>query len=232
MKIRITAVGMVLIWSGLALASCTDATTPRTGPPVAPTDLVATATSASQIALEWQDNSTNEEVFAVERCTGVGCTTFVQIATLPPNTTSYQDQDLAGGKGYSYRVRACIESTGEYSSYSNTATDTTNVTPPAAPTNLVATATPESQIVLTWQDNSGNEDSFALERCSGTGCMGFALLARVGPNRTSYQDQDLTEGTSYSYRVQASAVGFHSRYSNTATAMASTGQPTRPPHAP
>jgi hypothetical protein len=45
--------------------------------------------------------------------------------------------------------------------------------PPAAPTNLVATAVSSSQINLTWTDNSNNETGFKIERCIGSGCTSF-----------------------------------------------------------
>ena len=228
MKTRIAA-GMSLVLSGLGLASCSETTNPRSGPPIAPTNLVATATSPSQIALTWRDNSTNEEVFKVERCAGTGCTAFIDIATLPANTTSFQDQGLTAGTSYTYRVRACKQSTDEYSIYSNTATHTTNVATPAAPTNLVATATSVSQIALTWHDNSDNEDGFALERCTGVGCTGFTQLAIIAANATSYKDPGRMAGTSYSYRMRASNAGAYSSYSNTATA---TIDVTQPPAAP
>src|SRR5688572_21538546 len=39
------------------------------------------------------------------------------------------------------------------------------VTPPAAPISLSAAAASPMQINLSWTDNSGNEDGFAIERC-------------------------------------------------------------------
>src|SRR4030095_9733264 len=40
--------------------------------------------------------------------------------------------------------------------------------PPAAPSNLGATATTFSDIMLSWTDNSSDEDGFAVERCVGS----------------------------------------------------------------
>ena len=54
-----------------------------------------------------------------------------------------------------------------------------STTPPAAPTNLAATAVSSSQINLTWTDNDNNEQGFKIERCTGVGCSDFAQIATV-----------------------------------------------------
>jgi Fibronectin type III domain len=80
--------------------------------------LTATAVSSSEIDLSWTDNSDNETEFKVERSTDAGIT-FIQIATVDADVTTYPDTGLAPSTTYSYRVRAS-NSTGD-SDYSNTA---------------------------------------------------------------------------------------------------------------
>ena len=87
---------------------------------VAPSRLEASALSASQIALRWQDDGGTEDGFRVERCTGTGCTAFSQVAVVGHDVTSYVDAGLARNTAYSYRVRAF--NAGGDSTYSNTAT--------------------------------------------------------------------------------------------------------------
>ena len=96
---------------------------PDTQPPTAPTSLLATAASGAQINLTWTASTDNVGVtgYLVERCQGVGCTAFAQIAT--PTTTSYSDSGLLAGTSYSYRVRA-TDAAGSLSGYSNTASAT------------------------------------------------------------------------------------------------------------
>jgi Tol biopolymer transport system component len=94
--------------------------------PAAPSSLAATAASTSQINLAWTDNSTNEDGFRIERCTGASCTNFAQIATVGANATSYQNTGLAAGTTYRYRVRA-FNAAGN-SAYSNIAAATTDPT--------------------------------------------------------------------------------------------------------
>jgi hypothetical protein len=91
---------------------------------------------------------------------------------------------------------------------------------PAAPTNLIAKATRDLRIKLTWTDQSSNETQFAIERCTGPGCTAYKEIARVGANKTSWTNTGLTKGRYYSYRVRALNTAGMSTPSNTATAVA------------
>jgi chitodextrinase len=102
---------------------------PDTEPPTAPSNLVATAVSGTQINLSWTASTDNVGVtgYLVERCQGVGCTDFAQVAT-PANTT-YNDTGLAADTDYNYQVRA-TDAAGNLSPYSNEASATTLATIP------------------------------------------------------------------------------------------------------
>jgi Cellulase (glycosyl hydrolase family 5)/Chitobiase/beta-hexosaminidase C-terminal domain len=101
--------------------------------PAAPSTLVATAISTTEIDLSWQDNSSNELGFLIERKTGAGA--FAQIASVGIGMTIYKDTSLTAGTQYSYQVRA-YNAVGD-SAYTNTATASTNNNP--APLPVVAT---------------------------------------------------------------------------------------------
>lgn len=88
----------------------------------APTSLSANAVSASQIDLEWMDNSNNETGFRIERSSD-GSTGWKQIASPGANTTTYQDSAVFSSSTYYYRVYAF--NTGGSSSFSNMANTTT-----------------------------------------------------------------------------------------------------------
>jgi titin len=184
-------------------------------PPAAPSGLTASAVSSSQINLAWTDNSANESGFKIERSLSVS-SGFAQIAIVAANVTSYGDSGLAAGTTYYYRVRAY--NTGGDSGYSNTASATTSAPagPPAAPTSLTASAVSTSQINLAWADNSTNESGFKVERSLTASSSGFAQIATVGANVTSYSDSGLSANTTYYYRVRAYNAGGDSGYSNTA----------------
>jgi YD repeat-containing protein len=165
-----------------AYSNVASATT-LSAPPAAPSSLTATAFSDSFIGITWQDNSTNETGFKIER--SLDAITFVQIAVMGQNALSYSDTNLAASTTYYYRVRA-FNASGD-SAFSNVANARTLASsPPAAPGNLSATAISTSQINLGWQDNSNNESGFVVERYSS----GLGTWIQVGwptANVTTFQ---------------------------------------------
>ncbi len=89
------------------------------------------------------------------------------------------------------------------------------------PTNLTTTTQQDLSILLTWTDNSSNEDGFKIERKLGENGT-FAQIATVAPNITSYTDPaaGLTANNYYYYRVRSfNAANGNSHYSNEAHAL-------------
>ena len=72
--------------------------------------------------------------------------------------------------------------------------------------------------ILTWIDNSSNEDLFHIERkaeaCGGAGV--FAEITTAGINIQTFTDSIVTEGLTYCYRVSASNTAGTSAYTNEA----------------
>ncbi len=96
-----------------------EGTPPPPPTPTAPataTNLTAQVVSSTQVNLSWQDNSTNETGFKVERCQGGNCSNFVEISAVAANVTSFSDTILQASTVYQYRVRA-YNSTAYASSY-------------------------------------------------------------------------------------------------------------------
>lgn len=193
-------------------------------PPSAPTNLTATAVSSSQINLTWQDNSTNETGFRIERASS-SAGPFTQIATVGAETTTYSNTGLSASTTYYYRV--CAYNSDGNSPYSNVASATTQavLNPPIAPSNLSATAVSSSQINLTWQDKSSNETGFRIER-SLSATSGYTLIATVSANVTTYSNVGLSEYTTYYYRVCAYNADGNSGYTNIASAVTPLNPPT------
>jgi hypothetical protein len=196
-----------------AYSNVANATTLPAGsvPPNAPSNLVATANSSSQITLTWTDNATNETGVSIQRSTdGVN---FTQLITVGANTTAYVNGGLDAGTTYYYRVQAY--NGGGASADSNTANATTfpATATPAPPTNLVGTANSATQITLAWADNSNNEQGFLIERALGSGA--FVQIAITGGNVSTFVDAGLTRNTTYRYRVRAFNASGNSAYSNT-----------------
>src|SRR6266851_2988052 len=194
---------------------------PDTQPPTSPSNLTAAAVSTSQINLSWTASTDNVGVtgYLVESCTGAGCTTFSQIATV--TGTAFSNTALAPSTPYSYRVRA-TDAAGNLSGYSNVASATTlapDTQPPTSPSNLTASAVSTSQINLSWTASTDNVGvtGYLVERCQGAGCSTFAQIGSTAS--TAYGDAGLSASTAYSYRVRATdAAGNLSGYSNVASA--------------
>jgi len=115
-----------------------------------PSNLTATAQSASQINLAWTDNTYAEDGFKVERSTDN--VNFSQVASVAADTlngtVSYLDTGLTADTRYYYRVRAYIGT--NYSGYSNTANAITDVSPPAAVTNLSLPIIGKLTMAVSW----------------------------------------------------------------------------------
>ena len=184
-------------------------------PPQAPNGLNATANSSTQITLNWNDNSTFEDGFKIERSL-IDQNSFAPLVTVAAGITTYVDNTgLAPLTRYYYRVRAFSASSTADSNYSNVANDTT-LGPPAAPTGLSATAGAVGTINLSWTDNANTETGFRLLR-SPDGVT-FAPIGTVGINVKTYADQNLDPVTTYYYIVRSFNAQGDSPDSNTASA--------------
>ena len=76
-------------------------------PPSAPVNLIATSTSPTVVQLNWQDVSSNEAGFRVERRDATG--EYRSITSLPPNSAAYQDASVSAATSYLYRIIAMNE---------------------------------------------------------------------------------------------------------------------------
>lgn len=225
----------------LALEGCGgtySTTTVDTTPPSAPSGLTASAASATQINLTWGASTDNVGVTGhrVERCTGAGCASFVQVGTTATGT-NFSDTGLTASTSYNYRVRA-TDAAGNLSSYSNTGSASTlagtDTTPPTPPTVLVATAVSSSEIDLSWMASTDNVGvtGYVIQRCSGSGCTAFSGLGTT-TSATTYQDKSVASNTQYTYRVEAQdATGNLSAFSNSSSATTPVAADTTPPTVP
>ena len=93
-----------------------------------PTGLSATATSSSSIDLEWNDTSSGEYGYQIERKESGG--SYSVVTTTDAEATSYTDENLTASTTYIYRI-AAVNDGDEYSDYSSEAQDTTDSDPDA-----------------------------------------------------------------------------------------------------
>ena len=155
-------------------------------PPAAPSALRAFAVSGTEVDLQWNDNSSNEQTFRVERAGADG--NFVEIAQVAANTASYNDTTCQPDVDYTYRVRA-VNAAGS-SEYSNTATASTlppelavpvKQLPPLQPVAVTTEANPSAVLtangygIFTAIDYSSEPYKQELWRTDGT-VAGTSLL--------------------------------------------------------
>ncbi len=186
--------------------------TPSSLPPQSPTSLAVSVQAGPQVLLTWIDNAMNETGFVVERAVDTGA--FTTLVVLGPRngtgSVSYADAAVASGGSYTYRVKA-VNSAGS-SAYSNTAGISVPF-PPAAPSNLIATAErvgngPNDRIRLTWTDNSNTETGFTIQMATNASFTTGLVTSTVAANTTTFQTGNLPRNTSYYFRIQAfNAVG-------------------------
>lgn len=94
--------------------------------------------------------------------------------------------------------------------------NSTTIIIPIPPTNLSGQVVSNTQINLSWIDNSTNELGFKIERKSGAGV--FAEIGNVNANTINFNDVGLSPNTSYTYRIYAfNTVGNSPIYSNEVT---------------
>ena len=72
--------------------------------PIAPDNLTATRLAAERVDLVWDDNSSDETGFRIERKTGTG--SWVEIGATAANDRTYSDTSLDPDETYLYRVTA------------------------------------------------------------------------------------------------------------------------------
>ncbi|WP_293684651.1 fibronectin type III domain-containing protein, partial [Spirosoma sp. 48-14] len=178
----------------------------------APANLRQTAVTYNQIDLAWDDKSTNESKFEIERLGLAG--SYIKIGEAAANTPSYQDKSVTSQNTYSYRVRAVL-ATGATTTYSNVLTVSTPQEPPGTPSSLTAILQ-NGSVVLSWSNGSGSTaTSYRVERSVQGGA--YSLYQTVQYSRTpSLTDNGVQGGQQYCYRVQAINGGGSSGYAGPA----------------
>jgi len=179
--------------------------------PAAPAYVVLTVMSANQVNVAWNDLSSSEANFLIERSTnGVN---FTQVASVNANSTSWSDTTVSADSTYYYRVRA----TNVLGSSAYTPSAVTATALPSAPTGLTAVIIAGGDVTLTWTDTATNETGFRILRSLDK--VTWDLIDSVDRDVTTYTDNELDANTLYYYKVRSyNGVG-GSPYSNTVSAQ-------------
>jgi hypothetical protein len=151
----------------------------QAGPPDAPRNLTA-ALAGNLVTLNWVDAATTESRIEVWRGNGQGGARTLA-ASLPSNANTYRDSTAAANGMYDYVVRACADAA------CSPFTEALVVyTLPAAPAGLtlVMLDSVTHSLELRWQDRSGHETGFTIERRLDTGA--FTNVGQAPANATRF----------------------------------------------
>ena len=187
--------------------------------PNAPASIDVVSQPGPKVVISWTPVSPAPGGYSVLRAVGNG--TFSTITLVAPAFTSYTDTKVSSGITYRYAVSA-YNATGS-GPLSPIKTVIAAALAPAAPSGLTARAVSPSSSILEWSDNSNNETGFDIQRSTAGGS--FVFVIEVGANLVTYQDNNLTPGTTYQYRVQANNSG-------SVSAFSTSGNVTTPPTVP
>ncbi|MDD5430681.1 MAG: fibronectin type III domain-containing protein [Candidatus Pacebacteria bacterium] len=202
----------------LRLAGNTPANLPQNNAsPNSPSDLKLSFLSSSGFSLSWQDNSSNEDGFRIERSIG-SSNNFTLLASVGLNQNTFSDTGLPPNTQFSYRIAAYNSQGSSYSTILSAYTLPIDFpTTICAPTGLKTFSVSYGQINLSWKDNSNNENGFKIERKMNYN-GNYSVIATVGINATSFNDVNIMASGQYYYRVCAfNSIGT-SGYSNEASA--------------
>ena len=172
----------------------------------APSNLVAIKSVAdtTNVDLSWDDNSSNESGFIIQRALGEKdtATAFTNIDTVGADVTAYTDTTVSDTTTYTYRVYGY--NTELVSDFSNTAEITTPI--PVELTSFTANIV-NGKVFLKWETaTETNNAGFSLERSSDN--LNFKQIAFIEGQGTttdisvySYTDKSNLSGK-YFYRLK------------------------------
>ena len=179
-----------------------------TEPLADPSSVVATVVDHNSVTVTWNDNSTGETGFRVQRSVNDG--TWTTINTTAAGAESYTDNTASEGTKNEYRIRA------EGTNPSNNVESGDAHTPPQIPTACAIDTVESNQIEVSWNDNSSVENNYEISRSVDGG--GFSVLsASLAANTEAYVDSTVLPDTDYQYRVRALDTNANSGYSTSGT---------------
>jgi fibronectin type 3 domain-containing protein len=199
----------------LFCATKTNTPSPVTENPGAPTGTVAAASASTSVVVSWNDGSSNEDSFRVERRRGLS-SALQSVASVAANATAWQDTGLAANTAYTYRVVA-VNAGGESAPSSEA-----NVTTPPAPPAGVAATGGFGSVSLSWSGVTG-ATSYTVYRAATAG----GPFAQVGTAAgVAYTDEGLADGATYYHLVRSVSAAGASEPSAVAEAATIPGVPT------
>ena len=128
--------------------------------PLAPSNVVATTVSASELDVTWTDNSSNEDYFEIWRAYNFGVpgqfSGWKMIEIMDANQTIFHHSGLLPETNYAYIVRATNYDGANQSSASSQTFTLPDLLAPTAPDNLFATGIGADTIGIAWDEATDN----------------------------------------------------------------------------
>jgi len=207
-------VGIVLPILLLTGCSSNNPSSPKSRIPTSPAFLTAEALSPTSIRLAWEDRSTDELGFIIEKQLPDSAV-FQSVDSVETDVAVFTVSGLMPLTAYRFRVKAYNEFGA--SEPSSEAEATTPRLPPGTPTNVRARAASQVRINVSWQFSGPSGDSCDIERRLGADTS-WAVITRLPGLTLSYPDTNLTPSTTYRYRMRGWSDSLFSGYSNEASA--------------
>lgn len=194
-----------------------------------PSEVKGEVLGATQIKISWKLSSNSSlNGFEIQRRQS-STDNWTAIAYLPNTAREYLDNNLTASQAYSYRIVA-IYSTKK--TFSSIITVTTAYKDIPAPTNFSASYNAaEGHILLTWTNNSNQENGTYIERRDVAN--EFTVIAITQQGASSFQDPVFSQlnqsGITYQYRIrQLTTESFFTPYSNTESVIIPFTRPVAP----
>ncbi|HZU87526.1 MAG TPA: M12 family metallo-peptidase [Anaerolineaceae bacterium] len=182
--------------------------------PQAPSAMSATPLSPWSIRVQWQDNSSNEDSFVLERSPN-GSADWQVVSTLGVNAALYLDRYLNCNARYYYRVKA--QNVFGSSAYAVSAwTDTQACTAPDVPLGLRGVPTYPGAVYVTWE-RAGGAATYTVEHSLNN--LDWNVVGSVPANVWNIGDSGLTPGAPVYYRAVAQNAWGTSAYSTVVAVM-------------
>lgn len=183
---------------GSSETSASASATTLISPPTPPSYLWVNSFSPFFAYLSWPGDGVASS-FVIERQELVAGRWTV-LETLGGDIRNFADNTTAASTTYIYRIKA-INRLGESDYTESDQVTTPPLRPPDPPAQLQVRAISSSEIRIMWRDGVG-EDGYSIERQSGDS-EEWHRVATIAANSILHLDAGLTEGTEYTYRIQA-----------------------------
>ena len=171
-------------------------------PPNAPTNLVLLKLSNSVVNLSWKHDYRNVDGFHIYKKKGL---TGIYSKLKDVDASSFNANDNEVDPSYIFYYKITAYNVKGESAPTNEVTTGQNGTGStvAVPTKIAATAYGSRKIVVTWQDNSDNENFFRIER--KTLYTEYQFIGIVPSNISTFKDSGygLVPSTEYYYHIKA-----------------------------